>query len=100
MRLVKDFNLSESDAIAIIGSISDGTTQLLLGAGSSYGALGGDGNELQGAPELARDLNKEFKLDNEEPDASNLPLMYGDIRNQQKMEERLNIFLQKKIHQL
>ena len=45
MRLVKDFNLSESDAIAIIGSISDGTTQLLLGAGSSYGALGGDAGQ-------------------------------------------------------
>lgn len=74
-----DFGIGAEDKDLLLNALYDGAVSLLTGAGASYGAIGGDGEELGGAADLARELNKKFALPNTEPDCANLQLVYGDI---------------------
>lgn len=93
MKLVSDFGMQIDDAANFIGTVIDGGVNLLLGAGASFGAHGGDKTELKGGADLAEDLNALFRLGLEKPDSGNLPLVYGDIAEQQLLKPRLNNFL-------
>lgn len=76
--LVK-LGVSADDLALLLRALDEGAVNLLTGAGASFGVVGGDGQELKGGPDLARELNSKFELENEEPDCSNLQLVYGDI---------------------
>lgn len=93
MELVDQFNISEEDALLIVTAVANGAVNLLLGAGGSYGAIGGDGVELKGGADLANELNLNFKLGLEDSEKWNLPLVYGDIESSTKNKPLLNSFL-------
>lgn len=98
MKLVSQFEMQIDDAMTLVETVINGGVSLLLGAGASYGALGGDKKELKGGAELAQELNRIFKLGLVEPDSSNLPLVYGDIKGQSSLKPRLNEFLINRFH--
>ncbi len=93
MLQLKDYGITADDRNLLLRAFEDGAVSLLTGAGASYGAIGGDGEELRGAADLARELNTKFSLPNSEPDCANLQLVYGDITsigtNQPKLVEFL-----------
>lgn len=93
MELVDQFGICEEDASLIITAVANGAVNLLLGAGGSYGALGGDGVELKGGADLANELNENFKLGLDDSERWNLPLVYGDIESSVKNKPLLNSFL-------
>ena len=80
MQLVSILGIPDEDADALVRAVLDGGVSLLLGAGASYGALGGDGVEIKGAVELAQDINDVCKLGLDESERSKLPVVYGDVR--------------------
>ena len=96
MNLTKKFGIPPADAEKIIKAIIEGATNLLLGAGASYGVKGGDGTILKGGPDLAIELNNSFALNLDATEAENLPLVYSDLSSQPKNKVRLNNFLQRK----
>lgn len=79
MYQLENLGVSAADAQLLLRAMDDRAVNLLAGAGISYGAQGGDGLELKGAVDLARELNTKFALDLAEPEASNLLTVYGDI---------------------
>lgn len=93
MELVDQFNVSEEDALLIVTAVANGAMNLLLGAGGSIGAFGGDGVELKGGAGLASELNENFKLGLEDSEQWNLPLVYGDLESSPKNKPILNGFL-------
>lgn len=93
MKLVSQFGMLPEDATTLLETVINGGVSLLLGAGASYGAIGGDKEELKGGVDLAKELNTTFNLGLIEPDSSNLPLVYGDIAGQATLKPRLNDFL-------
>lgn len=96
MELVNQFKISEEDASLIIAAVANGAVNLLLGAGGSYGAIGGDGIELKGGADLANELNENFNLGLDDTERWNLPLVYGDIESSSKSKATLNHFLSKR----
>lgn len=98
MKLVSKFGMQPDDASGLVEAIIHGAVNLLLGAGASYGARGGDNAELKGGADLAKELNQHFKLGLIEPDSENLPLVYGDIANQVSQKPRLNAFLKNRFY--
>jgi len=88
-----EFGISSEDSTLLLSALYDGAVNLLTGAGASYGALGGDGEELKGGADLARELNTRFSLQNEEPDCANLQLVYGDIASIPSNKSKLASFL-------
>jgi hypothetical protein len=93
MKLISHFGIETDDAKLIVDTVINGGVSLLLGAGASYGAVGGDRKELKGGADLAAELNVLFNLGLIEPDSVNLPLVYGDIAGQPSLVPRLNAFL-------
>ena len=93
MQLVSTLGITTEDAEALVLAVLDGGVSLLLGAGASYGAQGGDGIEIKGAVELAQDINEVCKLGLDESERSKLSLVYGDAA-QPAHRSRLNSFLQ------
>lgn len=93
MKQLCDFGISAEDSDLLVGALYDGAVNLLTGAGASYGSIGGDGEELKGGVDLARELNTRFSLPNQEPDCSNLQLVYGDIASIPTNKARLAEFL-------
>lgn len=93
MKQLCDFGISTEDTGLLVSALYDGAVNLLTGAGASYGSIGGDGQELKGGADLARELNTRFSLPNEEPDCSNLQLVYGDIVSIPTNRSRLVEFL-------
>ena len=79
MSELEGLGVHEDDVALLMKALDEGAVNLLTGAGASWGAKGGDGVELGGGAEVARELNKRFRLENEEPDCSNLQLVYGDV---------------------
>lgn len=79
MSELRKLGVSADDLALLLRALDEGAVNLLTGAGASFGVVGGDGQELKGGPDLARELNTKFNLENEEPDCSNLQLVYGDI---------------------
>lgn len=77
-QLVDKFKLEKSVADEVIAGIASRAYSLLLGAGASYDAIGGDGQPIKGATDLAEELNQILKLGLESPDSGNLALVYGD----------------------
>lgn len=96
MELVNQFKISEEDASLIITAVANGAVNLLLGAGGSYGAIGGDGVELKGGADLANELNENFNLGLDDTERWNLPLVYGDIESNSASKATLNHFLSKR----
>lgn len=110
MELVSKFGFTREDAQLIVSSVANNAVNLLLGAGGSYGATGGDGAILKGGVDLARELNANFSLGLDKSEEENLPLVYGDIESSSKTKAPLNSFLrtrftgckptwQKKLHE-
>lgn len=95
MQLVSNLGIPKEDAEALVCAVLDGGVSLLLGAGASYGAQGGDGLEIKGAVELAHDINETCKLGLDESERSKLSLVYGDAA-QPSHRSRLNSFLQRR----
>ncbi|MBC7481101.1 MAG: SIR2 family protein [Rhizobacter sp.] len=79
MSELQKLGVPPEDISLLLRAMDDGAVNLLTGAGASYGVTGGDGQELKGGPDLARELNARFGLENVEPDCSNLQVVYGDI---------------------
>lgn len=77
-QLVDKFNLNPDTAKSVIEGVAGRAYSLLLGAGASYGVAGGDGCELKGAADLAKELNSVLGLGLVPPDSENLSLVYGD----------------------
>lgn len=86
-------HLKESDLQDIFQSLHDAGMNLFLGAGASIGAIGGDGNELQGAEQLSAELCRHFSTEHDKHEAKDLALVYGDIfSDQQKRPLLLDFF--------
>ena len=92
MKLVEKFGIDQKHAEALVKGTLEGAYSLLLGAGASYGCVGGDGKQLKGGVDLAHELNQVFNLGLDEPDRSNLPLAYSDAK-QPPHTARLRSFL-------
>lgn len=95
MLLSSKCGLDKETAITLITTVLDKGVSLLLGAGASYGCHGGNGREIRGAPDLARDINDSLKLGLEEPDASNLALVYGDASQPPTKSHLVNLLRSK-----
>lgn len=95
MKLVDEIGLSESDATSLLQGVSDGAYSLLLGAGASYGCIGGDGEALKGAIDLAHEINDLFQLELDESERSNLPLVYNDAKRSSN-KGKLSSFLEQR----
>ncbi|MEE1920500.1 hypothetical protein V0R50_08615 [Pseudomonas sp. 148P] len=93
MELIDKFGFTQEDALLIVASVANNAVNLLLGAGGSYGATGGDGVSLKGGIDLAKELNANFKLGLDKSEEENLPLVYGDIKSSDKTKAPLNSFL-------
>jgi len=93
MKLTSTFSIEPADAAALLNAIHEGAVSALLGAGASYGALGGDGKVIRGAVDIAREINERLELNNEEPDCSNLPLVYADAAADRSKATSLNHFI-------
>jgi SIR2-like domain len=93
MPQLSNYGITAEDRDLLLRALDDGAVNLLTGAGASYGSIGGDGEELKGAAELARELNAKFSLTNSEPDCSNLQLVYGDITSIAGNQRKLIDFL-------
>lgn len=78
MRIVEEFGVDEQEADAVIKAVADRAFSLLLGAGASYGAEGGDKEILRGGADLAIEINERFSLGLIGNEAGNLPLVYDD----------------------
>jgi hypothetical protein len=78
--LVDEFGWDPVEERAFLQSIADGRTHLVLGAGGSVGALGGDGEPIPLARPFARALCDVFSLDviDTDRDRENLALVYGE----------------------
>lgn len=98
MKLASQFGMQLDDARTLVETVINGGVSLLLGAGASCGALGGDKKELKGGVDLANELNKLFNLGLIEPDSNNLPLVYSDIEGQSLLKPKLNDFLKRRFH--
>lgn len=96
MSEIQKLGVPPEDATLLLSALDDGAVNLLTGAGASYGVKGGDTQELKGGPDLARELNTKFRLENDEPDCSNLPLVYGDIVAVPTLKPALADFLRKR----
>ena len=92
MQLVKMYGLEESVVNTLITTILDVGVSLVLGAGASWDCHGGDGQIIRGGPDLAKEINDKFSIGLIDPDASNLPLVYGDA-SQAPTKSNLNAFL-------
>lgn len=93
---LENLGVPAADAQLLLRAMDDRAVNLLAGAGISYGAQGGDGLELKGAVDLARELNTKFALDLAEPDASNLLTVYGDIASDNDLRPKLATFLRER----
>ena len=93
MPTLSELGITHEDRALLLRALNDGAVNLLTGAGTSYGAMGGDGMELKGATDLARELNAKFSLPNVEPDCANLQLVYGDIASIAASRPMLATFL-------
>jgi SIR2-like domain len=95
MKLTTVHGLNAEDSKLIVESVAQGVVNLLLGAGASYGCSGGDGSILKGGPDLARELVSHFNLPLEEPDCSNLSLVYQDLDTTHSHGKLHNFLIQK-----
>lgn len=79
-----DLGISIEDRERLLRGLHEGKYNLLLGAGSSYGALGGDGEELKDGVTLARQICSEFKLELNSDESKRLPLVYEEAETEHK----------------
>lgn len=96
MEIVEKFHIDEQRAKLLIKALSENAVNLLLGAGGSYGTLGGDNSELRGAGDLANELNDKFHLGLDTSESTNLALVYADLESSEATKHPLNIYLRKK----
>jgi hypothetical protein len=96
MELVSKFNIDEHRAKLIVKALAENAVNLLLGAGGSYGAFGGDGHELKGAGDLAAELNSKFNLGLDDVESKNLSLVYADLESSEATKVSLNAFFRRK----
>ncbi|WP_350446240.1 hypothetical protein ABS648_16700 [Pseudomonas solani] len=94
MEIIEKYGIAEEDAKLLLEALHNKAINLLLGAGASYGAIGGDGIELKGGADLAQELNTKFNLGLEPPDSTNLPLVYGDLESTPLSKIATNEFFQ------
>lgn len=81
MEITEKYGIPHEEAKLILEALHNKAINLLLGAGASYGATGGDGVSLAGGADLAKELNSKFSLGLIPPDSENLPLVYGDLES-------------------
>ncbi|MDH1105336.1 hypothetical protein N5C55_10680 [Pseudomonas otitidis] len=96
MEIVERFKIDEHKATLLIKALSENAVNLLLGAGGSAGATGGDGSILKGAAALAEELNTKFTLDLDTTESSNLSLVYSDLESSEATKPSLNTYLKRK----
>lgn len=80
MELAK-LGVAKNVAETLVAGMTTGEYSLLLGAGFSAGAKGGDGTALPSAWTLAKNLNDEFDLNAEEAEFTRLHQIYDDALN-------------------
>ncbi|UGA51790.1 hypothetical protein [Dickeya fangzhongdai] len=78
MKSLIDLGVSEQDRQSLLMGIHEGKYNLLLGAGSSYGCLGGDGEHLKDGITLSLEINKKFNLNLNEDESKKLPMTYEE----------------------
>lgn len=88
MKLV-ELGLEEGVARRLVEGVSTGAYNLLLGAGFSMTAKGGDGEDLPSAWALAKDLNDRYELEADEQEFSRLSTIYGDALHSKKGREHV-----------
>ncbi len=74
------FGISPSDIALILRGFSEGKFHLLCGAGVSYGATGGDGQELKLAGDLASEIATKFALQLDPGEDRNLQIAYEEAK--------------------
>lgn len=84
MKTLLDLGLSEEEKNNLLRGIFEGKYNLLLGAGASYGCRGGDGVELKDGASTAKEIAKDFKLEMNDSEASNLALAYEEAESTDK----------------
>jgi hypothetical protein len=77
---LEDFGISPSDIALILRGFSEGKYHLLCGAGVSYGATGGDGQELRLAGDLASEIATKFALQLDPGEDRNLQIAYEEAK--------------------
>lgn len=76
MRTLLDLGLSTSERERVLAGIHQGNYNLLLGAGSSYGCVGGDGTQLLDGASVSQAICKDFELKLNEDESKRLTLSY------------------------
>jgi len=78
MKRLTDLGLSKVEAERLVQGVHEGKYNLLLGAGASYGSVGGDGVELKDGATTAEQICSAFNLCLGEAESKKLPLAYEE----------------------
>lgn len=73
-----ELGITEIECFQLVKGVFEGQYNLLLGAGASYGCIGGDGIALKDGATTASQINSDFKLDMAEGEKTKLPLVYEE----------------------
>ncbi|RJG21412.1 SIR2 family protein, partial [Massilia cavernae] len=78
MKTLLDLGFTADERSLLLRGIHEGKYNLLLGAGASYGCVGGDGAELKDGATLSGQINDDFDLGLNPDEAKKLPLTYEE----------------------
>lgn len=84
MKTLLDLGITPDDRAQLLRGLHEGKYNLLLGAGASYGCVGGDGVELKDGATLSQQITKEFSLKLNADEAKKLPLAYEEAESVDK----------------
>lgn len=85
MKTLLDLGVSENDQERLLRGLHEGKYNLLLGAGASYGCIGGDGEELKDGMTLSTQIASAFKLSLNSEEAKKLQLTYEEAESKDKL---------------
>lgn len=91
MKKLTDLGLSKNEVERLLRGMHEGKYNLLLGAGASYGSVGGDGVELKDGATTAQQITDAFNLRLNEVESKKLPLAYeeAEYANKQGLKKWL-----------
>jgi hypothetical protein len=83
MRTLEELGLSADERNLLLRGVHEGRYNLLLGAGSSYGCVGGDNVELKDGATLSVQISDEFNLGLNADEAKKLPITYEEALSEE-----------------
>lgn len=84
MTTLLELGITTGDREQLLRGLHEGKYNLLLGAGASYGCVGGDGIELKDGETLSQQISKDFSLKLNPNEAKKLPLAYEEADSADK----------------